>query len=235
MITNPQAKTILCYGDSNTNGQIPASDDRFPANVRWTGVLQSALGDNSYIIEEGMGGRTVNLDDSDRTSRNGQVYFEPCVESHMPLNLVVIMLGTNDLKVKFHRSIAEIVSGLEQLVQFAQAKNVPVLLISPIHINMTAPDISFFGEGYFDQDSETKSKQLETELENLAAKLGCAFAAASAVAQPGSDGLHMDAVAHKAFGNMMAQKIEEYLARDDPKGYADIVIDGTQLSEEQIK
>lgn len=70
MNTNPSTKTILCYGDSNTHGQIPATYDRYPAEKRWTGILQELLGDGFRIIDEGLGGRTVDLDEPERAGRN---------------------------------------------------------------------------------------------------------------------------------------------------------------------
>ena len=63
MNTNPRAKVVLCYGDSNTRGSQPDSSNRFAADLRWTGKLQLSLGEGFYIIEEGMGGRTTNYDD----------------------------------------------------------------------------------------------------------------------------------------------------------------------------
>jgi lysophospholipase L1-like esterase len=106
VITNPAAHTVLCFGDSNTNG-ISGDDEnyvRLPAAVRWTGRLQRLLGDGYYVIEEGLNGRTTDLDYANRPGCNGRTYFGPCLQSHHPLDVVVIMLGTNDLKAEFNRS-----------------------------------------------------------------------------------------------------------------------------------
>ena len=95
MNTNPQAKVILCFGDSNTWGQNEDKGfgERYPVNVRWTGRLQQLLGTDYYVIEEGLGGRTVDLDDPrpEKPGRNGFDYFLPCFISHSRVDLAVIM------------------------------------------------------------------------------------------------------------------------------------------------
>ena len=101
-------KTVLCYGDSNTWGFDPATRTRFPPHVRWTGVLGQRLGDGYQVIEEGLNGRTTRWDDPIEPDRNGLAYLRPCVESHQPLDLIVIMLGTNDLKRRFDLSASDI-------------------------------------------------------------------------------------------------------------------------------
>ena len=111
---------ILCFGDSNTFGRksvsfnpeetpIVFSQDRFQQNERWTGVMANKLGKDYYVIEEGLCGRTTVLDDPvGGEHRNGKKYLLPCLESHAPLDLVILMLGTNDLKVKFSMSAYDI-------------------------------------------------------------------------------------------------------------------------------
>lgn len=208
MITNPNAKRILCFGDSNTKGQIPSSYGRLSVNERWTGLLQNMLGSNFEIIEEGLGGRTVDIAHG---SKNGTAYLTPCIDTHLPLDLVVIMLGTNDLKIKFDRTVDEIVGGLKEMIDTVQARNVPVFLVAPIILNHKAQGWTFFGEASFDERSEDKSRQLVTGLKKLAYELGCAFVAASDIVQPGSDGVHMDTEAHRLFAEMMAKRIKVLL------------------------
>ena len=88
---------ILCYGDSNTWGCNPADGTRYPADVRWTGVLADSLGEEYHIIEEGLNGRTSVYEDPVEDILSGIAYFKPCLASHMPLDCVVVMLGTNDI------------------------------------------------------------------------------------------------------------------------------------------
>ncbi len=100
-------KSILCYGDSNTWGTAtqPRPDGRYAPHERWPGVLRLALGDEWLVIEEGLGGRTtVNDDPVEGAERNGRMYLLPCLGSHKPLDVVDIMLGTNDLMARFNQS-----------------------------------------------------------------------------------------------------------------------------------
>ena len=97
MNTGPNAIKVLCYGDSNTWGRDPHGKGiRYPVNVRWTGLLQSKLGHDYDIIEEGLGGRTTVIDDPKREGRNGKTYLRPCLETHSPIDVITLMLGTND-------------------------------------------------------------------------------------------------------------------------------------------
>jgi lysophospholipase L1-like esterase len=98
-------KTILCYGDSNTWGAVPLQSleliERFGRSERWTGVLQRELGQAYEVIAEGCNGRTTVWEDPIEGYKNGKEYLIPCLDSHQPLDLVIIMLGTNDLKARF--------------------------------------------------------------------------------------------------------------------------------------
>ncbi|MFR5760773.1 MAG: GDSL-type esterase/lipase family protein [Oscillospiraceae bacterium] len=91
-------KRILCYGDSNTWGNIPADGRRYPADVRWTGVAAKLLGDGYSIIEEGLNGRTTSFDDYYVDCRNGRKGLGYALCAHAPIDLIVVSLGTNDLK-----------------------------------------------------------------------------------------------------------------------------------------
>src|SRR5918995_379176 len=125
-------RTVLCYGDSNTWGYDPATRKRYPPHVRWTGVLADQLG------EEGLNGRTTRWDDPIEPHRNGMTYLRPCVESHRPLDLVIVMLGTNDLKRRFDLSASDIAQSAAVVAETAQrfaltadGRNAKVLLVAP--------------------------------------------------------------------------------------------------------
>ena len=107
-------KRVLCYGDSNTWGFIPATGERYPETVRWTGLLQTMLGANHQIVEEGLNGRTTVWEDPVRDFMNSAAYLGPCLLSQFPLDLIVFMLGTNDLKQRFHLNAWSIAEGLRQ-------------------------------------------------------------------------------------------------------------------------
>ena len=112
-------RSILCFGDSNTHGQIPGMGplDRYAREQRWPGILQAQLGAGWHVIEEGLSGRTTVHDDPiEGAHKNGRLYLRPCLQSHAPLDLVILMLGTNDLKVRFHMPPSEVAMGIGCLV-----------------------------------------------------------------------------------------------------------------------
>ena len=93
-------KEILCFGDSNTHGYMPGIGTRYPADIRWSGRLGTLLGDGYHVVEEGMDGRTTAFEDEIQPYRSALGYIDPCLKSHAPLDLVIIMLGTNDTKTR---------------------------------------------------------------------------------------------------------------------------------------
>ena len=109
-------KQILCFGDSNTYGLIPGTTRRYDRETRWTGILAEKLYDKGYrIIEEGLCGRTSVFDDATRDGRNGAKVLPMLLETHAPLDQVVLMLGTNDCKTYNHASADRIGKGIEKL------------------------------------------------------------------------------------------------------------------------
>lgn len=214
MNANSQAKVVLCYGDSNTWGQ---NDDknfsgRYESDVRWTGKLQNLLGQNFYVIEEGLGGRTTDLEHYNpaKPSCNGYAYFVPCLASHCPLDFVIIMLGTNDLKIQYHRQTAEVANALGKYIQLikTEAPNAIVLLVSPIHIEDTAPKFAGYYTDTYDNKSVQKSKDLAQVIKNLAERTNVLYFDASLVSKAGSDGIHFDKLSHSA----LAKSISEIIA-----------------------
>lgn len=213
---NPTAKTILCYGDSNTWGQTPdKTGRRRPADVRWTGVLQDSLGPNYYVVEEGSSSRTTDLDYAKKPGRNGRTYLEPCLDSHAPLDIVVLMLGTNDFKIEFNRSVEEIAQAIRGLVELIQektakydGKSAKVLLVSPILVDGEAPKLQEWYAAYYDADAVKKSQELAHALRKVAELVDCYFVDAAQVASAGEDGVHLDETSHRALGEMLAQHIQ---------------------------
>ena len=210
-------KNILCFGDSNTWGYSPQDGSRFPPNVRWTGTLQKTLGIDYNIIEEGLNGRTtfINEEGEDaRPFRSGSDVFSMILESHRPLDLVTIMLGTNDLKLEFNLSVEEIAQGVKELCEIVLSSeylidNPPkLLLISPIHIGSTIqPD----QEEFFEQARE-KSYRFSEHYQRVAEELGIHFLDAAKIVSPSDgEGVHWDADQHIKFGKVLAQKATEIL------------------------
>jgi lysophospholipase L1-like esterase len=214
MNTNPSAIRILCFGDSNTWGRSGASVDRYPANIRWTGLLQQKLGDNYEIIEEGVRSRTTNLDDDDPNfpGRNGLTYLRPCLASHQPLDIVILWLGTNDLKEKFNRSAIEVANALAELITFIknmsntrQGTPSKIIVVSPplVKEGVLKPKTTFGGAG-------EKAKMLAGLYRQLAEKEGCSFVDLSQEVVPGEfDGVHLEPDEHPRVADILYEKIQE--------------------------
>jgi lysophospholipase L1-like esterase len=206
-------KSILCYGDSNTFGTAPMQhlDDarRFGPGDRWAGVLRLALGAEWWLVEEGLPGRTTVHDDPiEGANRNGFTYLSACLESHWPLDLVVIMLGTNDLKARFALPPQDIAFGAGRLVETVEATLRPykqspkVMLVCPPPILETGCLAEMFGGG------AAKSKELPRHYKAVAKRLGAHFLdAGSVIASSEVDGIHLDIPAHQLLGHAVAKAI----------------------------
>jgi lysophospholipase L1-like esterase len=212
MNTNPNAKVILCYGDSNTRGNTPQGD-RYPVDVRWTGLLQSQLGQDFYIIEEGLGGRTTALEDlTERPGKNGKTYLLPCLNSHNPIDIVILMLGTNDLKERFSQSPKDIVRNVEDLVTMIQEigmdknnKAPKIILLSPPLVDESVPSSQKNYHG-----AAERSKLLAPLYQEIAQKYDCEFIDIAQIAQPSNvDGLHLEQEAHRAIANILFANIND--------------------------
>ncbi|RJO77613.1 hypothetical protein D5S18_07690 [Nocardia panacis] len=223
MIVNPGAFTVLCFGDSNTFGQRSGERGRWPADVRWTGRLQQILGNGYSIIEEGLGGRTTDLNDPERNDRNGRTYFQPCLRSHSPLDMVVIMLGTNDLKTRFDREPEDIATALDGYIDniertaWNNSGGMPlVLLVSPIYLDAGKPTFAE-NSSEFDADSGRKSRELGAAIRRVADKRNSLYADAATVAFPGDDGVHLSRDAHEPLSKLIAQEIRSITTPQSPE------------------
>ncbi len=207
-------KRILCFGDSNTWGAIACGDGaRYPEGVRWTSVLSQQLGEEYVIIEEGQNGRTSVWDDPIENRMAGITYLWPCLESHSPLDLVILMLGTNDTKPYFsvnEKNIADSVGRLAIMAMqspFGRKKELPVLMVAPIQIINPVPF-----KGIFDMRSEKISKNFGETFAEVAKQIGCAFLDASLYAKPDTaDGVHMDKHGHRMLAEAISAKVKEIL------------------------
>ncbi len=207
-------KRILCFGDSNTWGAIPAGSGRFDETVRWTGRLQSLLGSEYTVIEEGHNGRTTVFEDRVENRMAGLDYLWPCLDSQSPLDLVIIMLGTNDTKTYFGASARNIADGAARLVRTAAESpfgpewgHPQVLLTAPIRIE---PHVLL--EGLFGEQAAAKSRDFSREFERAARETGCHFLDASLYASPGpEDGLHLGPDGHAALAEAFCAKVKEIL------------------------
>jgi lysophospholipase L1-like esterase len=214
MNTNPNAKRILCFGDSYTWGYSPASShERVPSDERWTGVLQNTLGIDFEIIEEGLNSRTLNSEDPrpDKEGRNGKTYLIPCLDSHDPIDLVILMLGTNELKDRFKSTIEKIGNVIESdyvktiLGRKSQFRDTTpqLLLISPPILNL---DIQYAKERY--ADSREINLQLAQLYKEIAQRTNCLFLNSAEFVEVGADGVHFEKPYHKILGEKIADIIK---------------------------
>lgn len=200
---------ILCFGDSNTYGYKPDGTGRFDENTRWTSLLQKKLGANHHIIEEGLCGRTTVFSDEFREGRRGLDTIGITVESHNPVDLLILMLGTNDCKTRYNASAGIIAKGLEQTILKAKKSSsqpFELLIISPIHLGKGIGEENFDPE--FDEHSELVSKHLAHEYQKISNLYHAAFLDASTVAAPSeTDREHLDASGHSALAEAIYQTL----------------------------
>jgi lysophospholipase L1-like esterase len=176
-------------------------------------VLAAELGAEWHIIEEGQNGRTTVHDDPFAPARNGRAVLPACLESHQPLDVVVLMLGTNDLKMVFNVPAGEIANGAGILAKIILQStcgpdNAPpkLLLVAPPALGAMAhlPELSEKFGG-----AEPKARRLSVLYRTLAAQLGAAFVDSQAHTKPGSDGLHLDAASHATLGKAIATAVRQ--------------------------
>jgi lysophospholipase L1-like esterase len=209
-------RTILCYGDSNTHGTMPMPDlgamGRFGRNVRWTGQLAALLPD-WQVIEEGLPGRTTVHDDPiEGAHRNGLAVLPAILESHRPIDVVILMLGTNDLKQRFSVNALDIALSLEKLVLAIRGSGCGpdgaapgVILVAPPPI-LEVQDLGVMFAG-----GQAKSHDLGPRLAALARALEVPFVDAGALIGVSEiDGIHYDEPAMAALAQAFAQAVTDH-------------------------
>lgn len=209
-------KRIVCYGDSNTHGYCPENGFRYDESIRWTWLLKKALGEEFDLIEEGYNGRTVNLDDSEGVLKNGKTYLYPCIRTHSPIDMVVLMLGSNDLKLRFHRNATDIGKGIEELISIIreasrekhpEGREAEILLISPPYIGENM-ETSVFAESFGGRRAVEISRELPSVYKKIADEYGVYYLDASKIAQVSFiDSLHFDAAGHGKMAKAVYRKI----------------------------
>lgn len=208
-------KTVLCFGDSNTYGYNPSTGLRYPESIRWTALLQKMLGADYRVIEEGCNGRTTVFDDPIEGWKKGLDYLRPCLNTHKPVDIVIMMLGSNDLKEVFHASPEDIAAGAETLVndiiRFTEEKQgfVPeIILVSPPEIGEGIRDSVFFGS--FSENAIERSKALSPLYKKVAEKYGCTFVDAAAhIKASAVDSLHLSPEAHATLAEVFFKTVKE--------------------------
>ncbi|MCV7285302.1 SGNH/GDSL hydrolase family protein [Mycolicibacterium wolinskyi] len=215
------AKRILCFGDSLTWGWIPVEDgaptDRFAADVRWTGVLAEQLGAEYEVIEEGLSARTTNIDDPTDPRLNGAGYLPSCLASHLPLDLVIIMLGTNDTKAYFRREPLDIAVGMSVLVTqvLTSAGGVGTLYPAPQVLVVSPPELAAMPHPWFQlifEGGQRKSAELAKVYSALASFVNVPFFdAGSVMTTDGVDGIHFTEDNNRDLGVALAEEVRALL------------------------
>ena len=210
-------KTVLCYGDSLTWGYNAAGPSRHALEDRWPSVLQAALGDEVRVIAEGLNGRTTAFDDhSAGEDRNGVRMLPTLLGTHSPLDLIIIMLGSNDMKPWVHGNPLAAKHGMGRLVKIVRGHAYPleaeapeVLLVSPPPIRSTE-NVEFaqmFAGG------DVASAKLAGLYSALADDAGCGFFDAGSVAETTPlDGVHLDSANTRKIGEALAPLVRVMLA-----------------------
>ncbi len=209
------SKTILAFGDSNTFGTPPMLDrdsnnSRYEEDIRWPMVMQKYLDPYWQVIEEGLPGRTTSLADPEMGDHmNGQIGLKIALASHGPIDLLIIMLGTNDSKIQFGLAAEQIASGLASLLNIAispdmQRKhdNFDILIITPPHVKeKNALEKIFF-------NAAEKTAELDKYYSKLAARYKVGkINAGDFIETSETDGVHFDPSEHKALGKAVAKYI----------------------------
>lgn len=211
-----QEKRILCYGDSNTWGYISGSDhQRYENEERWTKLLAKLLGNQFEVIEEGLNSRTLISNDPrpGKEGKNGAEYLIPCLDTHDPIDLVILMLGTNELKNAYQKSAEEIGNLLEEYF-------VKVILGRKSQLADTYPKLLIVTPPVVREDTEycktkdkylgamQKSKKLNEIYQAIATKYSCYFISNDYLTT-GPDGVHLTKESHQKLAEMLGDKILE--------------------------
>jgi lysophospholipase L1-like esterase len=209
--------TVLCFGDSNTWGAIPGTgNDRFGRDVRWPGVMSRHLGEGVEVRENGLNGRTTVFDRLPRHWRNGRDLIVPAMEVCAPIDVVILLLGTNDVSMP-QLSVADIVRGAGELVTIVRScwdfgpvpGEAPTpLLVAPHLVGPLDDEDQRLSPGATD-----RSVELVGAYRDLAARLDCEFFDLSTVVRASEqDPWHWDVESHALAGQALSEKVSELLA-----------------------
>ncbi|MDH5398408.1 MAG: SGNH/GDSL hydrolase family protein [Cyclobacteriaceae bacterium] len=207
-------RQILLYGDSLSWGLIPGTRDRLAHDKRWPGIMEKALQDmgmNVRVIEDCLNGRRTAWDDPFKAGRNGLQGLGQRIEVNSPLDLVILVLGTNDFQSTMQVDAFNSARGVETLVNEIRkapvepGMDVPaILIIAPPHI--TAP-VGDMGDKF--KDADIKSQGLVEALRIVADNNGCHFYDSNEVVSSGLiDGVHLDVDAHPVLGPKVAEVVK---------------------------
>lgn len=210
---------IVCLGDSNTYGYTPEGPlFRFSEEERWPCLLQRALGEDCLVLEEGLPGRTTVFEDPVEEGMSALPYLYPCLKSHAPVDLLVVMLGTNDTKERLGANACAIGKGLSRLVRRAQSIDCwhpeggpRILIVAPPVIGREverSPVAQEMGAGCVE-----KSLRLPGQFRAAAKDLGCFFLDANQLGleQNQVDYMHLTRESHHRLAQRLAELVPTLL------------------------
>lgn len=210
-----KVRTVLCFGDSNTYGAVPTlargGGHRFTPDRRWPGILRRQLGNAWDVVEEGLPGRTtVREDPIEGDHKSGLLALPICLESHMPLDVVVVMLGTNDLKHRFAATAGDIADSIEILARAIQRSEAgpagappAVVLVAPPPIQEVERLAEMFLGG------AAQSVRLGAVIQDVARRCEAQFIDAGTIVESSTvDGIHLDSDAHRTLGIEVAKVVQ---------------------------
>ena len=209
-------KRIMCFGDSNTHGYNPVGPTRYEYDVRWTGRLAKALGEDYMVIEAGLNGMTAGFDDPDKPNRNGQRAIGYFLHANKPLDFIVVMAGTNDTKTKYHADLKQIGINLENLLKLiteheqTEQNQTKILLVAPVPMDERVAHLED------DDDMDVHSVELSMGyapvVRETAEKMGLLFAdAGNWGVELSFDGCHFSEAGHKTFAENIEKEIRTYI------------------------
>ncbi len=207
------SRAVLCYGDSNTWGYAGSTQTRLGRWERWPGVLQGALGDDVHVLEEGLNGRTTVFDVPYEPGRNGLTHLSVCLQTHAPLDVVVILLGTNDLFVPgvnaFHAA-----HGAMKLAEVALGSGCGPNDGAPKMLVLVPPP--FLPLGIWEPDAPDavdESRRFAEHFATMAAEYGGVplLDLGAHIASSPVDGIHFEAADHRVIGEAVAERLRPML------------------------
>lgn len=203
-------KTILCYGDSITWGYIPGNLGRYPFDKRWPSVLQKQIGNQFHVMAEGLRGRYTVHDEPFRVGRNGASLLQPILETHSPVNLLIIFLGTNDVLHHCDLTAFDAARGVEVLVKIAQSSETgpseappKVMVISPPRITSLSKELAELCHG-----EPSESENFSKFFREMTKRRNLFFLDAAEIIKPSAvDGVHLDEDEHAVLGKAIAEEV----------------------------
>lgn len=208
-------KHVVCFGDSNTWGYIPRTEgERYPFEERYPGILQARLGAGIRVHEEGLSGRMTGWDDPHTPDRNGLRQIAALLETHRPMDMLVIMLGTNDLKRFMNLEAVDCALALDALIDRVEAARCGVGGARPALLVVAPPQVvetpTPFGRKF--EGGIEKSKGFAAAYREIAQQRNCLFLDAASVARASErDGIHLDQEGHRRLAEAVAEIVKRAL------------------------